>query len=243
MGEAEMRHRILSALVLFPFLVVPALADSAGTSSPPEESPQRLPPGWYARIDTTMGRIVVRLLPEQAPQAVAQFVALAEGKVERHDPVTGDPISGPYYDGTEVYLAKAGIRFEAGDPTSTGGGGPPLWVDNKEGQGPVNFYTAGRIGLNPTPGRGASPYSFFITASAQPQLTGIYPCFGSVVEGRGVVERITEVTTHRDGRPMEPIHITRVRIFTEGEPPPLAEPVSYRMQPRQLSPRPRPTVE
>ena len=43
---------------------------------------EELAPGWYARIDTSMGRIVVQLLPEQAPQAVAQFVALARGEVE-----------------------------------------------------------------------------------------------------------------------------------------------------------------
>lgn len=239
-----MRHRILTALTLFLVLVIaPAAAGSDGTAEVGSEPREELAQGWYARIDTSMGRIVVHLLPGQAPQAVAQFVALAEGEVERNDPMTGEPIEGPYYDGTGVYLAMAGIRFEAGDPTSTGGGGPPLWVSSKEGGGPINFHVAGRLGLNLVPGRGASPYSFFITASAQPQLSGIYPCFGEVVQGLDVVLRITQVKTRRGDRPIDPVLINKVRIFKVGDPPGLAEPVSYQAKPRRFAPRPRPETD
>jgi len=243
MGDPDMRQRTLSTLTLCLILFAPTAAgldSEAGVQSQPQES---LGQGWYARIETSMGSIVVRLLPEQAPQAVAQFVALAEGAVERADPLTGEAIDGPYYDGTEVYLAKAGIQFEAGDPTSTGGGGPPLWVSPREGSGPANFHMAGRIGLTPTPGRGASPYSFFITASAQPQLTGLYPCFGTVVQGGDVVMRISEVRTRRDGRPIEPVLINKVRIFKEGEPPSLPEPVSYQPKPKKLAPIRKPRTD
>lgn len=239
-----MRHRTLSALTLFLILVIgPAAAGSDGTAGVESRPQEELAPGWYARIDTSMGRIVVHLLPGQAPQAVAQFVALAKGEVERTDPMTGEAIEGPYYDGTSVYLAKAGLRFEAGDPTSTGGGGPPLWVSSKEGGGPVNFHAAGRLGLNLTPGRGASPYSFFITAAAQPQFSGLYPCFGTVVQGLDVILRITAVKTRRDDRPIEPVLINKVRIFTVGDPPGLAEPVSYQAKPKRFAPRPRPQAD
>ena len=238
-----MRHPALSALTLLLVLVAPAAARPDVQTGAQPQPQEELPAGWYARIDTSMGRIVVQLLPGQAPQAVAQFVALAKGEVERTDPMTGEAIEGPNYDGTGVYLAKAGLRFEAGDPTSTGGGGPPLWVASSEGGGPVNFHTAGRLGLNLTPGRGASPYSFFITASAQPQFSGLYPCFGAVVQGRDVVLRITEVRTHRDDRPIEPVLINKVRIFTVGDPPDLAEPVSYQAKPRKFAPRPRPQAD
>jgi cyclophilin family peptidyl-prolyl cis-trans isomerase len=239
-----MRYRTLSALTLLLTLVIaPTAAGSDGTAEVETQPGEELAPGWYARIDTSMGRIVARLLPGQAPQAVAQFVALAKGEVERTDPMTGEAIEGPYYDGTGVYIAKAGIRFEAGDPTSTGGGGPPLWVSPREGAGPTNFHAAGRLGLNMIPARGASPYSFFITAAAQPQFSGLFPCFGVVVQGLDVVVRITEVKTRRDDRPIEPVLINKVRIFTVGDPPALAEPVSFQGKRKKFAPRPRPQAD
>ena len=45
--------------------------------------------GLYARIETSLGRIVARLLPEQAPQSVAHFAAMAEGQLEWFDMTTG----------------------------------------------------------------------------------------------------------------------------------------------------------
>lgn len=230
-----MRQRILSVI---PLLLVLSTAVAADSDSPPgaqPEAPEGLAPGWYARIDTTMGRIVAQLLPEQAPQAVAQFVALAEGNVERVNPLTGEPEEGPFYDGTDIFRAKAGMQFEAGDLSGIRGG-PSLWVSPKEGPGPVNFHLPGRLGLPTRPPRGASPYTFFITASAQPQLTGLVPCFGKVVEGLDVVLRITTVKTHGDGRPLDPVSIRKVRIFKVGKAPSLPELDSYRYKPVRLAP-------
>jgi peptidyl-prolyl cis-trans isomerase A (cyclophilin A) len=233
-----MRHRLAFAQTLFLVFVLPATVWTAVDGAPVGSlAEQDLDPGWYARIDTSRGRLVARLLPEQAPQAVAQFVALAEGELQRADPLTGEAIEGRYYDGAAIYFAEAGIRFEAGDPR---GGGPSMWVSTFEGAGPVNFSGPARLGLKPIAGRGATPYSFFVTASAQPRLNGNHPCFGVVVQGSDVVMRITEVKTHRDGRPIDPIFVRRVRIFTVGDPPPLPEPVSYEAERRELAPRPLP---
>jgi peptidyl-prolyl cis-trans isomerase A (cyclophilin A) len=225
---------ILLLALLTPFSA--ASDDPPETGVPPEE---QFPEGRYATIDTTMGRIVVRLLPDQAPQAVAQFVALAEGTLERADPMTGEKLAGRYYDGVGIYLAEAGIRFEAGDSTNTGRGGPPLWVSPTEGAGPVNYSSPGRLGLVPAPGRGASPYSIMITASAQPRLSGRYPCLGEVVSGADVVMRISEVKTHRNGKPIEPLRIDKIRTFTVGEPSALPEIISYQAERRRLAPLPR----
>ena len=58
----------------------PAATDS-DTNKQDYLSQLRLDEGWYARLETDRGMILIRLLPDQAPQSVAHFAALAEGKL------------------------------------------------------------------------------------------------------------------------------------------------------------------
>jgi len=234
-----MPNRTFLILAILLMLLVPGVSRAAGEPESDPQLPEGLAEGWYANIDTNMGKILARLLPDQAPQAVAQFAALAEGRLERTDPTTGETTKFHFFDGAGVYLAKAGLRFEAGDSTGVAHGGPSLWVSPKEGAGPINFDAAGRLGLSLTSGRGASPYSFIVTASPQPQLTGRHPCFGEVVAGLDVVFRISEVKTLPNGRPIEPVVIEQVRVFSVGDPAPLREPDSYLSRPKRLAPRQR----
>ena len=61
---------------------------------------------------------------------------------------------------------------------------------------------------------------FFITEAATPHLDGKHTVFGRVVEGRDVVEAISDVrTTGRPtDRPLEPVVIEDVKITADGEP-------------------------
>ena len=205
--------------------------------------PENLPEGWYAWIETSMGRLAVQLLPDQAPQSVAHFAALAEARLEWTDPLTGEVRKNHFYDGTEVHKAVAGDRFEAGSPSGTGRGGPVMWVSHEEAQGPVNFSFPGRVGMTRASGRRVSAYQFFVTASAQPHYTGRHPCFGLVVKGMDVVIDITGVKTYSNGRPIEPVTIERVRIFKIGDPPPLAEPVPHHPTPAEFKLKERPAAD
>lgn len=220
---------VLRSLCLVLLVVCPGwvAAETTAESPIPPGLPENLAPGWYTTIMTGKGRIVARLLPEQAPQTVAHFAALAEGRLEWTDPVSGETRKGHFFDGSSVHRAMAGKRFEAGDPTGTGHGGPDLYVPD-EVEGVVNFHVAGRLGMTRAPGRRFSAYQFFATASAQPFLTGRFPCFGTVVEGRDVILEITQAKTYSNGKPIEPIAIESVRIFALGDPPPLPEPEAYR---------------
>ena len=203
--------------------------------------PVGLEPGWYARIETSRGRILALLLPDQAPQSVAHFAGLAEGTLEWIDPVLGEPQKGRYYDGIHVDLAKAGERFEAGgleaDPSRTP---PPLFVSPAEGKGPVTFGQPGRLGMTASYGERISAVKFFATAVSAPYFTGIYPCFGIVVEGLDVIRRISAVKTHPRGLPVEPIEILRIRIFSVGDPAPLPEPEHYTPHLVEMEPREQP---
>ncbi len=218
-------------------LVLSSLRAAAAPPEPP--LPANLPEGWYARIETSLGTIVARLLPDQAPQSVAHFAALAEGRLEWIDPLTGVTKKGNYYDGLKVHLALAEQRFEVGDPTETGRGAPLIYVP-PEGKGPVNFDAAGRLGMTRSSLGRISGVLFFVTAAPLPFLTGAHPCFGEVAVGRDVVRAICGVKTSPRGKPLDPVVLKKVRLEKVGDPKPLPDPVPFTPKPMAFGPRETP---
>lgn len=191
-------------------------------------------PGWYARLETSAGAVVIRLLPEQAPQSVAHFAALAEGRLEWTDPFTGKPRRDPYYNGLAIHRVAAAQRFEVGDPTGTGRGSAPVYVP-EEGFGPVDFRARGRVGMTRASLGRISGSLFFVTAAGLPWLNGRHPCFGIVVHGLDVVDAISVVRADANGKPLEPIVLQSVKVYSVGEVAPLPEPVAFTPQPRRLT--------
>ncbi len=183
-------------------------------------------PGWYARIVTSSGTIVARLHPEQAPQSVAYFAALARGELVWNDPFTGEPKKERYYDGLEVHKAVVDQRLETGDPTASGQGYAPFYLPH-EGFGPIDFSQGGRLGNTRAGGGLITGSMFFISAGGMPWLNGRHPCFGTVVRGLDVVRSICSVQTDSRGRPLDAVTIETVEIFSVGDPNPLPEAVPY----------------
>ena len=205
--------------------------ESVGEFTPPEG----LPDGWFARIDTSEGRIIARLLPVQAPQSVAHFAALADGRLEWFDETTGQLQKHPYYDGVKVHRVEAGRLFEAGNPPGLGQIAPDLFLPY-EGRGPVNFNKPGRLGMV-REGGNTSGVKFFITASGDPRWNSISPCFGMVVSGLNAVVNISQKKAYRSGKPFEPPVIERIRIFSVGQVTPLPEPEKHTISRPQPSRR------
>jgi peptidyl-prolyl cis-trans isomerase A (cyclophilin A) len=193
--------------------------------------------GWYARISTSMGEIVARLAPDQAPQSVAHFAALARGDLEWTDPVSGDVHDGePYYDGAPVHYAKAGVSFEVGRIPGSGGAAPLIYVP-LEGPGPINFYEGGRLGMGRSPLGRTSAVIFFVAVTPQPWLNENHPCFAEIVSGLDVAFRISEVRTYtNNGRPIDDVRVESIEVFPVGDPLPLPEVKPY--LPRQARPTP-----
>ena len=238
-----------------PALVAPLLALTLGmlastgdpATSTPEGAPPARPPvsaatpgqvqaeklteGWYARIETSMGPIVARLLPQQAPQAVAHFAALAEGKLPWPDVVTGDTRTGHYYDGVRVHRVETARLFELGDHADHGVSAPRFWIPPGEGAGPVDFSRPYRLGMTGYGGGRISGVVFFVTVSAQPWFDGKYPCFGEVVQGHDVAWNVASVKVYDNKRPVEPVTVKTIRVFSVGAPAPLPDPKSYQPAP------------
>ena len=209
------RREVVQLVVILCCLCL--LAPNAVSGEAEFVPPEGLDEGWYTLIETGKGRIIARLLPEQAPQSVASFAGLAMGTREWIDPVSGERHKNHYYDGLEIDHSAAGQFFESGKRRGEQGGTPGLYVP-REGSGPINFHGGFRLGMARTMSGEISGVQFLVTYAAQPHMTDSSPCFGRVIEGQEVILAITSVKTYSNGRPMERIVVEKVRVFKVGDP-------------------------
>src|ERR1039458_168711 len=80
-----------------------------------------LPNGPTVVMDTSMGRITCQFYERQAPKAVANFIALAEGTKDWTDPATGKVQRHKnYFAGPPFPRVFRGFMIRGGDPTGTG---------------------------------------------------------------------------------------------------------------------------
>src|SRR5271167_2116587 len=169
------------------------LPDSPGTQVPVAPKPT----GPTAVLDTSMGRITCKLFSKEAPETVANFVALAEGKKDWTDPVTHKKMHGkPLYNGTQFHRVIPDFMIQGGDPTATGMGDPGYMFQD-EFDPNLNFDVPGRLAMaNSGPNTNGS--QFFITEVATEHLNQKHSIFGQCDDSSIlVVKSIARV--ERDG--------------------------------------------
>ncbi len=142
-------------------------------------------------LDTTLGEIEIELFDDDMPITAGNFKKL----VDRG-----------FYNGTIFHRVIKGFMIQGGDPTGTGRGGPGYTIkdefskNHKNDRGTIAMANAG-------PNTGGS--QFFINLVNNNYLDGKHPVFGKVVRGMDVVDKIAELRTDRNDRPLEKIAITK----------------------------------
>jgi peptidyl-prolyl cis-trans isomerase A (cyclophilin A) len=184
------RPLLLTLALAAPLLGLAAEAPAAGGSKPSAakaQPPKAAAPGagktgdLYATFETSAGKIGVKLLPDEAPKGVENFVGLATGTREWTDP-KGQKTSRPLYDGTIFHRVIPGFMIQGGDPRGNGTGDPGYrFADEGLKAGAHPFAQPCQLAYaNSGPNTNGS--QFFITEVPTPHLDP-RPCKGESPSG------------------------------------------------------------
>ncbi|MBR0081286.1 MAG: peptidylprolyl isomerase [Clostridia bacterium] len=154
--------------------------------------------------------MTVELLPEYAPQTVANFVTLAN--------------SG-FYDGLTFHRINSGFMIQGGDPDGNGFGGPGYTIKGEFAangfvQNTLN-HQRGVISMARSKPYNSAGSQFFIMHDEAPHLNGLYAAFGILIDGFDTLDEIaaTPVKANLYGEvsvPTEEVRIATVRVETFG---------------------------
>ena len=150
-------------------------------------------------LDLKDGRVVIRMLPDLAPNHVARIKELAR--------------SG-FYDGTPFHRVIPGFMAQGGDPTGTGTGGSGQHLK-------AEFSKEKHVRGTCSMARASSPDSadsqFFIMFEPASHLDGKYSVWGEVAEGMEHVDAIKKGSVSRNGTVESPDAIVRMRVAADVE--------------------------
>ena len=175
-----------------------------------KETYEGLNDGLYANFQTSKGNMIVKFEDKKAPVTVANFVGLAEGKIENKAKAKGVP----FYDGTIFHRVIKDFMIQGGDPQGTGMGDPGYKFDDEKndlqhtGKGILSMANSG-------PNTNGS--QFFITEVATPWLDGRHTIFGEVVKGEEVIDAIANVEKGAQDKPKTDVVLEKVSVFSKGD--------------------------
>lgn len=164
-------------------------------------------------IHTNVGDITIRLHPEVAPNAVRNFIKLAQRG---------------FYDGARIYCIFKGRMFLAGDPTGSGKGDNGTTLRFEPSLVP---HLAGSLAMDRRPDepdpetagkerrKVNSGSRFMVSVADQRHLDGDYTIFATITQGLSVAQRIAAARTRpNDGAPVpiEDIVIEQIDITRSG---------------------------
>lgn len=142
----------------------------------PSAGDKDLPEGNHVLIETDLGSIKIELLPDVAPNTVANFKVLT---------------SNGYYDGIIFHRVLPGFMAQGGDPAGTGTSGPGYSIKAEFND---TKHVRGTVAMARTSDPDSAGSQFYICFGPQPHLDRQYTVFGQVVEGMDVVDELKNGT-------------------------------------------------
>jgi peptidyl-prolyl cis-trans isomerase B (cyclophilin B) len=149
------------------------------------------------KLETNVGNISIKLMPEVAPKHVTSTVYLTR---------LG------FYDDVPFHRVIPGFMAQGGDPTGRGTGGPGYQYAG-EFDPKVKHDKGGLLSMaNAGPNTDGS--QFFLTFVATPWLDGKHTIFGEIVSGMDTLKKLEEKGT-QGGQPTAPLKIVKATIEVE----------------------------
>lgn len=151
-------------------------------------------------IETAMGRIVVEMLPDKAPNHVRHVLRLA---------------SLGAFDQTSVHRVAPGFVIQLGDLNTRK---EPVTQKANEFVVPIRAeindvrHDAGIVSMARGNEIDSALTSFFIVLGPQPALNGTYTVFGRVIEGMDVVRKIEAVTVQGEA-PVTRVDVSAMKVI------------------------------
>ncbi len=152
-------------------------------------------------INTKFGKIVFKLLPDNAPETVRSFVKLTK--------------SG-FYDNTLFHRVIPGFMIQGGDPNTKqadkgnwGMGGPGYSINAEFSS---RSHLRGIVSMARGTDVNSAGSQFFIVTSDSTFLDRQYTVFGEVIEGMDVADKIVNLARNENDCPLEDIKMDKVAV-------------------------------
>ncbi len=202
---------LLPLLVLFLALLSSCEDKSREKETVPEAKGTHEKGVLTATLETSAGDIEIELYAALTPLTVENFLALAEGRKEWRDPMTGKMAKRPFYDGQVFFKIMPGLLIQAGDPTGKGDYNPGYFIPD-EFDPALKHDRPGVVAMATENRPDSGSCQFYITLRPMPFFDGKYPVFGQVIGGLDVLEKIGGGTAADLGKPRPRVTIKSVRI-------------------------------
>ncbi len=126
-----------------------------------------------ASVNTTKGNFVIKLLWQDAPVSVANFIDLVESD---------------FFSNKSFHRVVPNFVIQTGDPRGDMYGALDYVIPTETPN--VHYSKKGMVGMA-SGGRNTESCQWFVTLGPTPHLDGKYTLFGEVIEGLDVLEKIT----------------------------------------------------
>jgi peptidyl-prolyl cis-trans isomerase B (cyclophilin B) len=200
------RGKVMKTLMMVLALTALILGCSSDKQENPEPSARVFAERPHVVLETDMGKVVMELFPEVAPNHVSSFIDLVEKG---------------FYDNLTFHRVIKDKLIQGGDPHGDGTGKADYVLKAEFSN---LQHLPGTVAMARGHERNSASCQFYICLTQLPNLDGRYTVFGQVIDGLDVAEKIGDVPVKENPAmngektlPVDPVHIIRAYVLESSE--------------------------